>query len=100
MAEDPEVPEEFEELEEISLAQLAEQMPDVPTPLRELAIATHEMYIELESVGFPARQLNQIMALMLSDVVTGRIFEEEYEVDGEWTEVGEGDINDDGDEPE
>ncbi len=95
MAENPEVPEESEE---VTLSQLAEQVPDAPTPLRELALSTHEMYRELLSVGFPSRPLNQIIAIMLSDLVTGRIFEDDYGDEEEWDGVDEGDSPHDGDD--
>ena len=96
MAENPEVPEESED---VSFAQRATQLPDESTPLHELALSTHELYRELKSVGFPTRSLNQIMAIMLSDVITGRIFEDDFGDDDEWDDIDEGDFNNDGNDP-
>ncbi len=94
MADNPEQP---EEAEETSLENLAKLLPDEPSALRELAVHTHELYVELKSVGFPSRALNQIIASMLSDVVTGRIFDELEDEDEDWDDVDEGDIDNDGD---
>lgn len=40
------------------------------SPLRELALEAHELYLELAAVGFPERVLSQIMANMLYDTLT------------------------------
>lgn len=96
MADSPELP---EDADEISLSQIAAQLPDEPTPLRELAVSTHELYLELKEVGFPSRSLNQIIAIMLSDVVTGRIFDDIEDEDWD-DDVDEGEFDSDGSDPE
>lgn len=93
MAETPDVPEEA--ADEKILAQLD---TETPSALREFAVAIHEMYSELKEVGFPAPVLNQIMAVVLADVATGRIFElSPDDEDDDWDD--EGDFDNDGDDP-
>lgn len=96
MAENSEQP---EDTEDISLEHLSRLLPDEPSALHELAVHTHELYVELKSVGFPSRALNQIIASMLSDVVTGRIFDD-IEDDEDWEDIDEGDFDNDGEDPQ
>lgn len=45
----------------------------VLSPLKVLAIEAHEMFLELQDVGFPENVLSQIMANILSDAVFYRV---------------------------
>lgn len=92
MADNAEQPDEAEDL---TLEKVAALLPDEPSPLRELALHTHELYLELKEAGFPPRVLSQILAIMLSDVVTGRIFED-LDDDDDWDDIDEGDKDNDG----
>lgn len=42
---------------------------DPVTPLRELALEAHEIFLELKSVGFPDAVLAQIMANIMYDAL-------------------------------
>lgn len=48
------------------------------SPLRSVALEIHEIYEELQAVGFPERALVQIVAHIVSDTV---LYKDDYIVD-------------------
>lgn len=64
------------------------------SPLRSLALETHEIYLELLAAGFPERVVSMIMAQIISDAVLYRT-----EFDGDEEDEDEEDHDHEGDDP-